>query len=327
MKKISILFMLLLFMSSCYKDINLDDYRTTSKVVLNSAISTDTIIMASISRTWFFTDNSFDVTITNAHVELFVNDIFKEEMVWHKENSPYGMYISNTIPKEGDRIKIVATTDFGNIWSEDTIPAKVSIQNINVSCREIGNGTNIIVDEDGNIIENRANIEIKYQITFKDIPGSKNYYFLRIESCNNLQFFGTLDYASDPIFLEDESVINSSLGGKSLSGQGGRTFSDKSIEGQSYTLVVTESETSSFYDYGAILNRKIYLYSLSKSYYQYLSSILKTDDDNTMQKLAEFGLAEPIRIYSNINGGTGIMGSSQNDSKIVDLRKILPDHL
>ena len=147
------------------------------------------------------------------------------------------------------------------------------------------------------------------------------------DTFDKLQSLGTLDYASDPIFLADESAINTSLGGQTLPGQGGRTFTDKSINGQSYTLTVTESGSSYLYDYGTVLNRKISLYSLSKSYYQYLTSILKTNEDNAMQKLSDFGLAEPIRIFSNIQGGTGIIGASQNDSKTIDLRKILPDHM
>jgi signal peptidase I len=326
MKNVCI-FLMLLLLSACYKEIDLEDYRTSPKVVLNCAISTDTIIMASVSRTWFFTDNSSDVVISDAKVELFVNDVFRESMVWQKGNTSNGVYVSNIIPVEGDRIKIVATTNYGKVWAEDEIPVKVMIRNVEISARHFGSGTHIIVDKDGNIIEKGDNLEIKYQISFDDKHNTNDFYFLRIENCDKLQSLGTLDYASDPIFLADESAINTSLGGQTLPGQGGRTFTDKSINGQSYTLTVTESGSSYLYDYGAVLNRKISLYSLSKPYYQYLTSILKTNEDNAMQKLSDFGLAEPIRIFSNIQGGTGIIGASQNDSKTIDLRKILPDHM
>ena len=37
------------FLTSCYRKIDLDEYRTTPKIVINSVVSPDTVVMASIA--------------------------------------------------------------------------------------------------------------------------------------------------------------------------------------------------------------------------------------------------------------------------------------
>ena len=44
-----------MLLTSCYRKFDLEEYRTTPKMVINSAFSPDTVVMASISRTWFQT--------------------------------------------------------------------------------------------------------------------------------------------------------------------------------------------------------------------------------------------------------------------------------
>ena len=105
-----------LLLTSCYRKFDLEEYRTTPKMVINSAFSPDTVVMASISRTWFHSESKPDVTIRNAKVELYIDGIFKEEMPW-KEYSYWKssrwlgedrggwvtdtLYISNTVPQPG----------------------------------------------------------------------------------------------------------------------------------------------------------------------------------------------------------------------------------
>ena len=52
-----------LLLTSCYRKFDLEEYRTTPKMVINSAFSPDTVVMASISRTWFHSESKPDVTI------------------------------------------------------------------------------------------------------------------------------------------------------------------------------------------------------------------------------------------------------------------------
>lgn len=62
-----------MLLTSCYRKFDLEEYRTTPKMVINSAFSPDTVVMASISRTWFHSESKPDVTIRNAKVELYID--------------------------------------------------------------------------------------------------------------------------------------------------------------------------------------------------------------------------------------------------------------
>lgn len=52
MKHLLYTLLLGVFLTSCYRKIDLDEYRTTPKIVINSVVSPDTVVMASITRTW-----------------------------------------------------------------------------------------------------------------------------------------------------------------------------------------------------------------------------------------------------------------------------------
>ena len=147
-----------LLLTSCYRKFDLEEYRTTPKMVINSAFSPDTVVMASISRTWFHSESKPDVTIRNAKVELYIDGIFKEEMPW-KEYSYWKssrwlgedrggwvtdtLYISNTVPQPGQTVKIVASTpEYGTASAEDKIPSKTEIKGLRIIPRKeaTGNG-------------------------------------------------------------------------------------------------------------------------------------------------------------------------------------------
>ena len=115
-----------LYLVSCYKDIDLEKYRPTPKVVINSVITTDTVVLASVTRTWFFTENIPDVNWKNAKVELYVDNIFRENMVWQEredtEGNVSGCFVSSVVPREGEIVKIVVTSEYGMAYVEDKIP-------------------------------------------------------------------------------------------------------------------------------------------------------------------------------------------------------------
>ena len=136
MKHLLYTLLLGVFLTSCYRKIDLDEYRTTPKIVINSVVSPDTVVMASITRTWFYPDKKPYVNLPHAHVELYINNQYIETMQWKTLNNPRNpdqpdtLFLSNTIPAEGDRIKIVASTpEYGTVTAEDIIPKKVPIKN------------------------------------------------------------------------------------------------------------------------------------------------------------------------------------------------------
>ena len=312
--------------NSCYQDLDFERYRSDPTVVLNAVVSPDTVIMANVCLTTFFTDTALLKVVKDAEVKLYVNGVYSEELKWEANNKSKfgGTYISSVTPKESDKIKIEVKSSYGNVWAEDVVPPKIYIEKVEISGRKIEDPKSIIVEPGGNVSKGE-NFEVRYSITLKDIPNDSNYYCIRIENCNPYQPLGVLDYSDDPVFIEQTSTTNGSFSGE-IDGQGGRTFSDKLFDGKDYTLTIKETGNSMFYTYGEILNRKILLYSLSKSYYNYLTSLLNVNENSIEYYLSEYGLYEPVKTFSNIQGGIGIVACSQVDIKLIELRKIFPEY-
>ena len=220
------------------------------------------------------------------------------------------------IPQAGDKVKLVATTpEYGSAWAEDVVPQRVPIEKIEVSCRkETGDPYSIQNNTPGNITYNNEYYAFQYYITFRDTPGKANYYQLWVE--------GDIQYI-DPIFNSVNSTIDGTLGYDSVDGRGGRVFTDELIDGKEYTIQVKEL-IQAHYSVQDLKERSINLYSLSESYYQYLLSLEKISASTLSGSLSNIGLAEPLRVYTNVNNGTGILGACQRTNIKINLGDYIP---
>ena len=290
MKHLLYTLLLGVFLTSCYRKIDLDEYRTTPKMVINSVVSPDTVVMASITRTWFYPDKKPYVNLPHAHVELYINNQYIETMQWKTLNNPRNpdqpdtLFLSNTIPAEGDRIKIVASTpEYGTVTAEDIIPKKVPIKNA----------------------------------TFDEFPEKNNYYLAKITQIKT-GYYGyyetKIDYI-DPVFKEQDAILDESMAFNGLEKRGGALFTDQSINGQTYTLQIKETTA----ELDETEQRIISIYSLSESYFLYLLSLQKIAGSTLEGGLGNIGLAEPLRVYSNVEGGTGILGGNQHSETTITL--------
>lgn len=305
---------------SCYHDIDLESYRGEVTIVLNSIVTPDTVVMADISRTWFFTDSRPAEDFKDLNVELYINSQLKAIMKYNGEK-----YLSNIYPKEGDTIKISTEVDGKKVVAEDVVPKLIELKNISISHRKVSSGNSSIeVDGNGNVIEKGKENEFTYRITFQDEADWKNYYFIRIEECDNRQVLGTLDYSYEPVFQILSEQINGSLTNQTIEGQFGLPFSDKGIDGKEYTLTIKETGPDTYYDYGDFCYRRFRLYSISEAYYLYLVSLQSNDSDQSWQGgMADIGIAEPVSIYSNIQGGIGILGCQQQVYCLKDIKYLM----
>lgn len=302
---------------SCYRRIDLDDYRTTPKLVINSIVSPDTVIMATVAHTWFYPDAPSDVSLPEARVELYLNDRYIETLSWKTVRHPdrpdlsYALFCSNTVPVEGDTVRLVASTPaLGQATATDVIPKKASIDRVTYTIRkEHGIYQGMEFDYD----------EIDYEITFDEYPTPGNYYLLRITRVMSTPYGTTYnaieaDYL-DPVFKEQDAILDGSLSFDGLEKRGGALFTDQHINGQTYTLQVREIATN-LQDNEL---RVISLYALSESYFLYLLSLQRVAGSTLDGALGDIGLAEPLRVYSNVTGGTGILGGFQQTTMEVAL--------
>ncbi len=318
MKHLLYTLLLGVFLTSCYRKIDLDEYRTTPKIVINSVVSPDTVVMASITRTWFYPDKKPYVNLPHAHVELYINNQYIETMQWKTLNNPRNpdqpdtLFLSNTIPAEGDRIKIVASTpEYGTVTAEDIIPKKVPIKNASHTIKK-GNGV-----YQGTISDY---FEIYYEVTFDEFPEKNNYYLAKITQIKT-GYYGyyetEIDYI-DPVFKEQDAILDESMAFNGLEKRGGALFTDQSINGQTYTLQIKETTA----ELDETEQRIISIYSLSESYFLYLLSLQKIAGSTLEGGLGNIGLAEPLWVYSNVEGGTGILGGNQHSETTITLNNL-----
>lgn len=326
MKRYIFFILTLALFTSCYQEINLDEYRTTPKIVINCAAFTDVPLTASVTRTWFYTESTPYVKLPNAKVELYVNDNFVEQMKWQpletetetRSGVPDSVFASGYVPKGGDRIKIVASNPgYQTVYAEDVVPHEVPIINIEHTEKKVTMNSQGNYYENGQLIEDKDYIEVTYKVTFQDIPDQDNYYMIQVTGPwygNDYMFVG-VSYI-DPILKDQNTVIDGALGFDGVNNWNGCLFTDREIKGKEYTLRVKELISARLI---RLEKRRITLYSISESYYQYILSLQKISGSTVGGGLGNLGFAEPIRAYSNVVNGTGILGTSQYDSRDIKL--------
>lgn len=339
MKHIVLFILLLAISSSCVKYVDMEHLRPDPKLVLNSVALTGSPLTATVSRTWFYTDNYPNVTIKDAKVSLYVNGQYVEDLSWHMEVSEYnsvGYYQSAYIPAEGDKIRLeVSKEGFNDVSAECVLPVKPKLLKLEVA------------EEESSGSYGYSYYRIVYRTTFKDRPQEGDCYMVRAMYGNPIyeydedmkeNFFTgnyswsntSFDYAYEPVFNNKISVLDKLFGNDWLSGYRGRPFSDELINGQEYTLkLATSSYYGGYYpsnpdedgneDNVPPVYMKIYLYTLSEPYYQYLAALAELDDLSLNNDLVDAGLAEPVRVISNIVGGTGILGAASVDTLRVEV--------
>lgn len=303
------------FMTSCEQELNLDKYRDAEvekMLVINSILNPDSLIGISVTHPFFFSTPhmKFD-PVSGLDVQVSVQDGDWETLTFDDES---GLYLSDLSPLPGEVIRIRTGEDGLSVCACDTIPYRTDIQNVEVTWE---GPMHIYWDND---------YRFTYKITFQDTPGEENFYFLAIEDDAlpwEFSMMGQPDYTSDYVFQVLANMINGDINGWQPEGVFGYPFCDKGIDGQCYTITVNEVLQSPFTDYIEKLPRKVSLYTISHPYFEYMVSILAMDYDETALKgsLLSLGLLEPEKIYSNIEGGAGIMGSYTLSTVKIDILK------
>lgn len=329
---------------SCTKEIDLEHLRPESRLVLNSLITAGDSVKVRLTRTWFYTEISPDVTVRNADIKLYVNGVFKEKMVWkayEKATNSYndifddnvkikGYYISSYRPVKGDSIKItVEANGFEGISAETHLPVHTYLKDFKAKESE---------REDNGFTYKSTDFEV----TIKDDPDKKDFYLIDFEqgypesvfvdeNMHEMEYTGKYlwmgyspDYSTEPLFTSHLSALDKILGYDWISGEYGRAFSDDLINGKEYTIKLKSDNysymTSPNPDSAPPLYYRVNLYTITEEYYRYIKAIIEIKDGGGLDShLSDVGLAEPVRIFSNVKGGVGILGSAVRDSVTVSI--------
>ena len=317
-----VLVLLSFVLSGCEKEINLEHMRPNPKLVLNClAVQGDTLSVE-LSRTWFYADNKVqDIFVSDADVKLYVNDVFREslaETTVKYENPDFDAVLYKSsfyMPAAGDRIRLTASRKgFKNIEAVTEVPRPCAVSDFEFEQESVRDTSEWWDDYYIHLSQKNT-----LCFTLHDEPGEENYYLIYFrrgdawgekDSLRYSWFSFRPDYGSEPVFAVQNSALDQIFGYDGVGGYNGLAFSDELFDGKSYRFKIPWEISLSYTlstDYNPYKYR-CYLYSISRSYYNYMKTMNDLYESGFVGDLAEIGFAEPVRIYSNVEGGTGILG-------------------
>ncbi len=305
--------------TGCYQDIDLNRYKGQNGerlLTINSIVNPDSTIAVAATKTYFFSDihNSRDY-VKDLDIELLINGERRGILTFDEKTN---MYKSKITPKVGEVVELNTVYGDSVIKCRDIIPETVGIESVKVSRR---GPVAVYTDRDYIFI---------YEITFSDPVNEDNYYFLHYDTSDFRKGvpMGERDYSYEYVFQQLANRINANIPGWEPYSPYGLPFTDYGIEGKTHTLIVREivqgANGRDLTKYTQ-MNRKFKLFSISKDYYQYLLSVLynSTDSEGLHGGMIDLGISEPIKYFSNINGGVGIFAAYSLDETDVDVMSIV----
>ncbi len=308
-----------LLTTGCYQDIDLDRYKGQNGehlMTINSIVNPDSTIAVAATKTYFFSDkhNARDY-VKDLDIQVSINGENRGILTFDDKTN---MYKSEIRPNVGDAVEL--TTVYGDsvIKCSDIIPMTVSIESVKVSRRGP-----VAVYTDRDYI-------FTYEITFSDPVGKDNYYFLHYDTSDFRKGvpMGERDYSYEYVFQQLANRINTNIPGWEPYSPYGLPFTDYGIDGKTHTLIVREivqgANGRDLTKYTQ-MNRKFKLFSISNNYYHYLLSVLynNTDSEGLHGGMIDLGISEPIKYFSNIEGGIGIFAGYSLDETDVDVMGIV----
>ena len=264
------------------------------KLVLSSLLSPDSIINIQLTKTYPLNEQDTIVSnyyVTDANVQLFEDSIFIENLVY--QNNAIYVSASNKKPQVGHAYYfVVSAPNFDTAYNQpETIPEKVPINNYLFT-------DSVAVYQASHYNSDAAEFNqsvSRLVFYFQDPPNQANFYsffssFYPTTNIDTLAFGGQYD----------------KIAGCSLSGYP-NTISDQCFNG---LMVAVEQDMFPLYQGYSILNYQgtiITMQSLSPNYYKFIQSREK------YASLQDEIFTEPFNVYSNIEGGYGIVAAYNSD--------------
>ncbi len=291
-----------MLMAACEKTIDftgeITDKKTPVMISLPEADSTWTV---RLTNSRFFLSSDPITTIDNAIFSLEVNG---QQMGNYATNLGKGMYQMGYIPRSGDTITLgVTIPDRGELKAGCRIPSRPVISDITF---DWDTTTSLYIFDEDTIKDTYGDVTCKFILS--DPGDEKNYYMIRLASRSNSYNDTNLPWGAwsyryltiDDNVLFNQNIANEIIEIGEAENEGTNIlFTDERINGKRHQISFT------LYYHDGVLNQyRLELYSLSHdSYYFYKSrKTAESQDDFT-------GIfAEPVQIYSNVDGGIGVLG-------------------
>ncbi|WP_430815997.1 DUF4249 domain-containing protein [Carboxylicivirga sp. RSCT41] len=301
-----LLVMLLGTLSSCEKEIEYKGKELNNFLVLNAKLTEGETIRIELTRSNTIFENKAIKTIGDADVQLFIDgeyvetlqayNFFKDAPNYNQEHysgeAYYYLYNTESV-KAGSTYTIkIKHSDYNDISASTQVPSKADAWIKNIE------------SENGNL---------NYTVAIKDEPG-KNFYRLRVKGCYDYQTINGvnetgctyLGYHSvstkDPVLSFNRIIDEDSF--TDYPDNVYLLFDDELFDGETYELKFSiRGEKTDDAD--------IEIIQLDENLYRYYNTVQMRD------YYEDYAFSEPVRVYSNIKGGAGVLGS--NNSHLMTL--------
>jgi len=288
---------------SCQKEVEVKLPESKYKLVLNSVLSTDSFVTVNVSRSKkLYIDDNKNVTISNAIVSVYENGNLLENLPYTSD----GVYKSTiTKPKIGNEYKIVVKADgYDNAEASETLIQQAII-------------TNIVLEDSALFKEEQMYAKLSFEIS--DVAGVNNYYEVSALSgfyqknynpqtgqptdSTYTQFLSYLTVTDEAL---KENAQGGDIDGNTDYSDNAILFSDKYFDGKTYKVNVYLSQYQFQKD-----TLTIKVKSMTKAYYEYRRTALLQSTNQGDP------FSEPVRVYTNVTGGLGILGSFTEVKKFI----------
>jgi hypothetical protein len=286
-----------LLFTSCQKVIDPGELpQQDARIVMNCILVSDSFIVANISASKSILSGKPYSYLSDAFCSLYENDVFKTNLISRGD----GNFTSSVLAKVNTKYSLkVSANGYKDVQATTSVPARIAVTNI--ARYDTVNSFFYFTQYD--FTNPGISGSTKYKLNIIDDVNQKNYYSIR-------PFIQLYDSLGKEIVNPSQSltiVNNINTGGIF----GGDNYGDGLTVDVDDKNVVNGKEipldlSVSFYLYDAGLTRvkkmKLYLsvYSLSEDFYRYKYTLNE-------QSYNEGLFSEPVRVFSNVSSGMGIM--------------------
>ena len=272
------------------------------QVVINGVQRNDSVWKVDLSRSQNILSSIRNIyfEIPNAEVFVYHPDGTTEKL----EKVNYGIYKGVTKPSIGERYKVVVNaTGFESVTAEMTMPWAVPITDVKFD------STNVQPSNNGGGITPFA--DVPFDVTFTDPGDQRNYYALKVfqwtvfkyNDENQNEHSDTL-IQELPVWIQDPGLATKD--------ERKFRFSDQIFNGKTSSI---RAQTQFREIQEKIFRVDIWLMNLSEETFKY-EETLQLQRDVTGDPFAQ-----PVPVFSNVNGGLGIFSGNTISVKRYD-RKI-----
>ena len=291
-------------LASCEKTIDFSGEIIDNKTpVMISLPETDSTWTVRLTNSRFFLSSGSITTIDNATFSLEVNG---QQMGNSATNLGKGMYQMGYIPRSGDTITLnVMIPNRGELKAGCRIPARPTISEISF---DWDTTTYIYPYDEDTTRYSYGDVKVKFIIS--DPGNEKNYYMLRLAQRRMEYSYSGDDYTWGDWYyhyltVEDNVLFNPNISNEIIEigdaeNEGNSIlFTDERINGKDHQIAF-----SFYYNSQDNYQYRLEFYSLSRDSYYFFKSRKAAENQDDLTGI----FSEPVQLYTNVDGGIGILG-------------------